>query len=149
MSTMLATIATAWTRAWSDGETAAFEEITSPDYVRISKTGREHLPEVLTQIRESHDAFTGFTMEILHAVEDGDMIAIHWKSSGRHTGTFMDVPPTGRTVTVQGAAFLRHRDNRITEETVVWDPRELLSAMNIWHIGTRRPGRRTMEGVPT
>lgn len=138
MSTMLATITDAWTRAWSDGETAAFEEITSDDYVRISKTGQERLPEVLNQIRESHEAFTGFTMEILHAVEDDETIAIHWRSSARHTGTFMDVPPTGRSVTVQGAAFLKHHNKRITQETVVWDPRELLSAMNIWHLGTRR-----------
>ena len=52
-----------------------------------------------------------------------------------HTGTYMGVPPTGRTVNVSGAAFIKHRDGKILEEHTVWDPRELLSAMKIVHLG--------------
>lgn len=139
MSTMLAKIAVAWTRAWGFGETDAYEAITADDYVRHSKTGDEGLDTVLTQIRESHEAFSDFDVEIIEAVDDGELIAIHWRSKGRHTGTFMEVPPTHREVSVDGAAFLRYADGKITEETSIWDPRELLSSMRIWHLGRRRP----------
>ena len=47
----------------------------------------------------------------------------------------MDVPATGRSITVTGASFLRFEDDKIAEEWVVWDPRELLSALGIWHLG--------------
>ncbi|WP_267279016.1 ester cyclase [Arthrobacter sp. CDRTa11] len=132
---MLPRIIEAWSRAWGEGDTRAFEEIVAENYVRRSKSGQEGLPEVIRQIEESHAAFSDFTMDVLHAVEDSDLIAINWQSHGRHTGTFMGVPPTQRIVTVNGASFLRHKDGLITEESVVWDPRELLSSMNIWHLG--------------
>ncbi|WP_217697887.1 ester cyclase [Sinomonas mesophila] len=141
--TMLQTITEAWSRAWGDGDTSAFERIVAEGYVRHSKGGADvSLPDVLRQIEDSHAAFTDFTVEVLHAVEGDDLIAIHWQSVGTHTGTFMGVPPTNRTVTVNGASFLRHRDGLITEEWTVWDPRELLSSMNIWHLGDQSGAKR-------
>ena len=77
-------------------------------------------------------------MRILRAIEDDNLVAIHWESTGTHTGEFMGVPPTGRTVTVTGASFVGHRDGKITDEAVVWDPREMLSAVGIWHLGDQR-----------
>lgn len=139
MSTMLANIAVAWTRAWGDGDTTAFKEIAAADYVRRSKTGQEPLDEVINQIKEFHEAFSNFKVSIIHAVEDSKLIAIHWRSVGQHTGNFMDVPPTQRTVSVEGATFLQHAEGKITEEFVIWDPRELLSAMKIVHLGTLAP----------
>jgi steroid delta-isomerase-like uncharacterized protein len=134
---MLQRITDAWARAWGDGDTAAFEAIVADSYRRNSKTGVEGLPDVLRQIQESHEAFSDFTVNVLQAVEDAETIAIHWQTTGTHTGTFMGVPPTQRTVTVSGASFLKHHEGRITEESVVWDPRELLSSMNIWHLGNQ------------
>ncbi|MFC5931244.1 ester cyclase [Cryobacterium melibiosiphilum] len=136
MSTMLEKVVTAWVRAWAHGETRAFEEIVADSYVRHSKTGQEQLDVVIRQIETSHTAFSDFTVKILHAVEDDQWIAIHWQSTGTHTGEYMGVPPTGRTVAVSGAAFIKHANGKILEETTVWDPRELLSAMKIMHLGT-------------
>lgn len=138
MSTMLEAVAAAWTRAWGEGDTKAFEEIVAEGYVRHTKSGDEGVADVIRQIEASHDAFTDFTVEILHTVEDDKMIAIHWRSSGTHTGEYMGVPPTGRSVSVTGAAFIKHAFGKILEETTVWDPRELLSSMKIVHLGTAK-----------
>ncbi|WP_313810572.1 ester cyclase [Glutamicibacter sp.] len=138
MSEMLEKVTSAWTRAWSQGETKAFEELVSEDYRRQSKSGHEGLAQVVSQIEDSHRAFSDFTMEILRSVEGENEVAIHWRSVGRHTGEFMGVPPTGREVIVSGASFIRFADGKITEEDVIWDPREMLSAMSIWHLGDTR-----------
>jgi flavin reductase (DIM6/NTAB) family NADH-FMN oxidoreductase RutF/predicted ester cyclase len=144
---LLPRIADAWTRAWGQGETAAFENIVAPGYVRYSKNGEQvRLPEMLKQIEESHAAFSDFKVEILHAIDENDMVALHWRTTALHTGMFMDVPPTHRKVTVHGSSFLKHRDGRITEEWVVWDPRELLSCMHIWHLGDQST-RHTLRTV--
>ena len=142
MSTILDRITGAWTQAWGDGDTAAFESLVSPDYVRHSKSGDEDLAKVVDQIEAQHRAFTDFGTRVVQAVEDGDVVAILWETSGTHTGEFMGVPPTGRSVTVSGASFITHRDGRIVSEAVVWDPREMLSAISIWHLGDQRPARR-------
>ncbi|MGV9709785.1 ester cyclase [Gordonia sp. NPDC003424] len=134
MTSMLDQVTTAWSKAWGDGDTAAFQAITGPGYVRHSKTGEETLTDVLLQISEQHSAFSGFRMRILTVVEGDGIIAIHWESSGTHSGDFMGVPATGRPVTVTGASFINHRDGLITSEAVVWDPREMLAAVGIWHL---------------
>lgn len=135
MTTMLQRVTDAWIKAWGEGDTASFEALVGASYVRHSKSGEERLPDVLRNIEEQHAAFSQFSIQILSAIEDDNLVAIHWQSTGTHTGEFMGVPPTERTVTVSGASFVRYRDGKITSESVVWDPRELLSAVGIWHLG--------------
>ncbi|RDV12353.1 DUF4440 domain-containing protein [Arthrobacter sp. RT-1] len=126
----------AWNRAWGNGDVAAFEHIISPGYVRRSKSGSEDSSSVVETIKATHEAFPDFSTDILHIVENGETAAIHWQSQGTHQGSFMDVPATGRSITVTGASFLRFDNGKIAEEFVVWDPRELLSALGIWHLGS-------------
>jgi steroid delta-isomerase-like uncharacterized protein len=125
----------AWRAAWSDGEIDAFEKILAPGYVRHTKSGHEDAAQLREAIEQSRTAFPDLVTEILQSVEQDDMIAIRWQSSGTHTGSFMGVPSTERTVTVIGASFCRFDDGMLAEEWVVWDPRELLSAMKIWTVG--------------
>lgn len=142
---MLDRVTEAWTRAWGEGDTTAFERLVAPDYERQSKSGSEGLAEVVGQIEASHRAFSDFQVTVLRAIENDNLVAIHWETLGKHTGEFMGVPPTGRTVTVQGASFISHGDGLITSEAVVWDPREMLSSMSIWHLGDQRSSRRKVE----
>ncbi|MGO3090560.1 MAG: ester cyclase [Galactobacter sp.] len=135
MSVNLDSITHAWTKAWSDGDTAAFEAVIAPDYVRYSKTGTETVEDVRRQIEEQHAAFSDFTMNVLDVVEGENDAAIRWRSTGVHTGEYMGVPPTGRTVSVVGASFVTFQDGKVISEAVIWDPREVLSAVGIWHLG--------------
>ena len=66
--------------------------------------------------------FLDLDTEILQSVEQDDMVAIRWSSHGTHTGSFMGVLSTERTVTVVGASFCRFVDGLLAEEWVVWDP---------------------------
>ncbi len=128
-------ILSAWNGAWGDGDLAAFEQLLAPDYVRRSKSGSEDYTALRKTIEAMNTAFPDSRTEILHIVEDGCKVAIHWRTEGTHQGEFMDVPATGRSVTVTGASFLRFDNDKLAEEWVVWDPRDLLSALGIWHLG--------------
>ena len=121
----------AWRAAWGNGEVEAFERILAPGYVRHTKSGDEDVEKLRQAINDSRAAFPDLVTEILQSVEQDDMVAIRWTSHGTHTGSFMGVPSTARTVTVYGASFCRFADGLLAEEWVVWDPRELLSAMSI------------------
>jgi steroid delta-isomerase-like uncharacterized protein len=130
------TILKAWNGAWGDGDLAAFEQLLAPGYVRRSKSGSEDYASLRKTIEAMHTAFPDSSTEILEIVEDGTKVAVHWQTTGTHTGEFMDVPATGRSIAVTGASFLRFDGDRLAEEWVVWDPRELLSALGIWHLGS-------------
>jgi steroid delta-isomerase-like uncharacterized protein len=129
------TILEAWNGAWGDGDLAAFEQLLAPGYVRRSKSGTEDYASLRKTIEAMHTAFPDSSTEILEIVEDGTKVAVHWQTTGTHTGEFMDVPATGRSIAVTGASFLRFDGDKLAEEWVVWDPRELLSALGIWHLG--------------
>ena len=129
------TILEAWNGAWGDGDLAAFERLLAPGYVRRSKSGSEDYASLRKTIEAMHTAFPDSSTEILEIVEDGTKVAVHWQTTGTHTGEFMDVPATGRSIAVTGASFLRFDGDKLAEEWVVWDPRELLSALGIWHLG--------------
>jgi steroid delta-isomerase-like uncharacterized protein len=129
------TILKAWNGAWGDGDVAAFEQLLAPGYVRRSKSGSEDYASLRKTIEAMHTAFPDSSTEILEIVEDGTKVAVHWQTTGTHTGEFMDVPATGRNIAVTGASFLRFDGDKLAEEWVVWDPRELLSALGIWHLG--------------
>ncbi|MDQ0277428.1 steroid delta-isomerase-like uncharacterized protein [Arthrobacter silviterrae] len=135
MNTRQEAVLQAWNLAWGRGDIAAFERLISPSYIRRSKTGSEDFGQLRQTIEATHGAFPDFSTRILHIVEDGPSAAIHWESTGTHLGTFMDVPATGRNITVTGASFLRFEDGLLAEESVTWDPRELLTALGIWHLG--------------
>jgi steroid delta-isomerase-like uncharacterized protein len=124
----------AWRAAWGNGEVEAFERILAPGYVRHTKSGDEDVEKLRQAINDSRAAFPDLVTEILQSVEQDDMVAIRWTSHGTHTGSFMGVPSTDRTVTVYGASFCRFADGLLAEEWVVWDPRELLNAMSIWTV---------------
>ena len=129
-------IADAWTRAWSHGETEAFEKIVSDDYVRYAKNGQNYkIADVIGHIQEVRAAFSHYHVEILKTVEDDDSVAIHWRTIAKHTGQYMGVPPTQKEMTVNGASFIRHKNGKITQEWMVWDPSEFLSSIDIWHLG--------------
>lgn len=135
MNTRRETILNAWNSAWGEGDLTSFEQLLAPGYVRRSKSGSEDYTSLQKAIKATHDAFPDLSTDILHIIEDGETAAIHWQSQGTHKGSFMDVPATGRSITVVGASFLRFENDKIAEEWVVWDPRELLSALGIWHLG--------------
>ncbi|MEV6700351.1 flavin reductase [Streptomyces sp. NPDC051453] len=123
----------AWSAAWDLGDVDALDELLSPGYVRRRgpqsvEQSRQGFKDSIRAVRE---AFPELRTEIEDLVEDGDRLAIRWRSTGRHTGPFLGVPATGKPVEVSGATFARFDGDTIVEEQVTFDSRQLLEALGI------------------
>ena len=63
--------------------------------------------------------------DLHHTVEEmiveGNTVAARWTVQGTHTGSFQDIPPTGRTVTNAGITVHHLRDGRISETWLAYD----------------------------
>jgi predicted ester cyclase len=59
-------------------------------------------------------------------VAEGDKVAVRWTWSGKHTGDYMGMAPTGKPVTMTGVSIIRVVGGRITEE---WDESDNLGFM--------------------
>jgi steroid delta-isomerase-like uncharacterized protein len=75
-------------------------------------------------------AFPDLSFDIVSVGEAGDgLVAAQWIMRGRNDGSFSGLPPTGRTVELEGADFIRVSDRGIESVTGYFDggavPRQL------------------------
>ena len=76
-------------------------------------------PEKVTaQFRPLVSAFPDWRWEMRNLAVEGDFLALHFRGSGTHHGTFHGVQPTGRVVAASQFTLYHVVDGRFAE---VWD----------------------------
>jgi predicted ester cyclase len=78
-----------------------------------------------------NSAFTDFEAEILHIVEQGDMVATYKVFRGRHDGDWLGLAPTGKPVEFQVFDLVRYRDGKLLEHWAVIDSATLLKQVGV------------------
>ena len=63
-------------------------------------------------------AFSGMTMDFTQVLADGDLVAVHYTNTFKHTGVFAGAPPSGREIRMTGTFVRRVVDGLVVEE---WD----------------------------
>lgn len=130
------TMKQAWERAWDHGDVAALDELLDPSYQRYGHDDRpQDLEGFKATVIATRSAFPDLVTTVDDILLEGDRAAVRWHSVGTHEHSFLDVPATGRRVSVSGATFSRYDGDRIVEEHVTWDPRALLTALGVISVG--------------
>ena len=108
------------------GRTELIPDLFSPDYVdHNAPPGAPTGGDVYEQIAHVPQLFRGafpdmiFTIE--HMVAEDDKVAIHLVGRGTHEGELHGLPPTGKRVTIGGAAIHRIEGSKIVETYQVVD----------------------------
>lgn len=120
---------------WNTGEVDVLDELLTEDYVRHGRdeqTDKEHIKATITL---SRSAFPDLQTQIQHILQQGDMVATHWKSTGTHQGPFYDLPITHKKVVITGMTFSRILDGKVAEEWESWSGADLfkdLGVVNLW-----------------
>lgn len=68
-------------------------------------------------------AFTNLVNTIELSLSEGDMVCVHERWKGIHTGEFMGVKATGRNIEWTSTAILKIRDGKICR---AWDENDML-----------------------
>jgi len=114
--------------------TAAFEAFIAHD---VDAVLRQWHPEGIQDwvplgIFRGHEEMRPLFESVFAAVPDMDMrieevtaderrAAIQWRSRGTHTGTFMGIEPTGRTLELRGVDIMEVEDGLVVKNTVYYD----------------------------
>jgi steroid delta-isomerase-like uncharacterized protein len=61
----------------------------------------------------------------------GDELALFWRATGTHLGTFLRIPATGLAIEVRGAAHHVLRNGKIVQSSYIWDMAGLLRALKL------------------
>lgn len=112
-----------WEEVWPSGDVAGLAEIVPPDGINHEPPpgfpqGFEGVKQIMLWLR---GAFSDQRYEVHQIIEDGDLVAVHVTHSGRHTGEFMGIAPTGREFAYRHVHIHRFQDGQSIEHWAVRD----------------------------
>lgn len=96
----------------------------SPENIVGIDSAREFYANYLT-------GFSNIQFTINDAFGQGEKIVKYWTFRGTHTGEFFGIPPTGKTVDVEGVTLVRMTGGKIAEEKDFFDNLEFLQQLGL------------------
>lgn len=113
---------------WNAGKLDVADEVLAWNYIehpsspdesgKEEPTGPDGMKQFVTMFRK---AFPDMKFTIDHIVAEADKVAIQLTGRGTHKGDLRDLSPTGKRVTIGGAAIHLIKDNKIVETYQVVD----------------------------
>jgi len=75
--------------------------------------------------------FPDLNIEVLRVIEDGEMLAVHFRMTGTHKGLIMGIPPTVKPIDIEGMDVLRFEDGKAVERWGFWDRARLMQQLGL------------------
>jgi predicted ester cyclase len=92
--------------------------------------GKEGLKKAILSLAS---AFSNHQYNLIHFSVNGDIVWVHYHSSGEHTGSFMGHEPTGKKFSIDVIDVARVENGKITEHWGVPDRFALLMQLGFLH----------------
>lgn len=109
---------------WNKGNLKIMDEIYPPDFVwHFLPSGSKTigLDSMREHVRNHREAFPDWNEEIKTIVAEGDLVVIHYVSTGTNEGSFQGNPPTGRPIQINEMSIFRIEENKIAEQWLIPD----------------------------
>jgi steroid delta-isomerase-like uncharacterized protein len=110
---------------WNLGREATIDELCAKHGVGRGQTidgspieGPENFKKFWKALRS---AFSSIHVEAHRVIEQGDLVMLQWTIGMTHSGEFMGMPATGKTVTATGMSLQRFENGKIVEAWDNWD----------------------------
>ena len=123
-----------WVEGLNRGDVSAADRVFATDCT-VHITGvaqpidgvaawKEVVAGLLTAFPDLH-----FTIE--DQLIDGPRVAIRWRATGTHRGPLGPVPPTGRSITIDGLIIDRLEGGKVAERWEQWDQSVMLQQLGL------------------
>jgi steroid delta-isomerase-like uncharacterized protein len=119
---------------WNQGKLALLDELVSEDYVGHlptppnAPTGRDGLRWLIETYRAG---FPDIWVQIDDQIAEGDKVLTSISMRGTHQGTFMNIPATGREITVGAMVMTRFENGRNVEGWATLDRLGLMQQLGV------------------
>jgi steroid delta-isomerase-like uncharacterized protein len=113
---------------WGKGDFAADQEVVATDLVDHNPvpgwpSDLEGHHQVLVIFR---NAFPDLQITLEDVIAEGDKVVDRWTMRATHSGPFMNIPPTGKQVTLTGMDITRIENGKIVE---LWHQEDMLGLL--------------------
>ncbi len=110
--------------AWNSKDLTLVDALIAPSYVGHDvnidhgERGPDRIKRIMTAFRT---AFPDLQVTVEDVVIQGEKEVVRWTGRGTHRGTFMNIPPTGKQISISGTDIGRVVNGQIQEMWSNWD----------------------------
>ena len=118
---------------WDRGNLNIADEILSASFVdhdpvQGQTPGMEGYKQMVGAFRS---AFPDLRVRNEDVIEEGNKVVVRWTANGTHNGQLMQIPPTGKKVSLKGVDILRIENDKIVERWGEFDALGMLSQLGV------------------
>jgi len=119
---------------WNAHDIARMMTFYAPDYEGsdISQANPQHgtdgVQEMFARIMRG---FPDIRFTLDQTVIQGSEVVLVWTAHGTHQGYIMNIPPTGRRISVRGTSVLSLEDGKIKKALYIWDVAGILRGIGL------------------
>jgi steroid delta-isomerase-like uncharacterized protein len=106
-------------------------ELYGPGFIARGFGRNYTLAEDEASARQLRAAFPDLVVKVDRIIAEGDMVALHWSSSGTNTVAVPGFPGQGKRANVDGMSFFRFADGKIVEEWSTYDNLTILKQLGL------------------
>ena len=113
---------------WNHGNVAVIDALAAPDFVDHHLL-RGFPPNVSVHkawLQAARAGFPDVQIHIEDMIAEGDKVVTRMRITGTHTGEFLGIPPSGKSVSVEGIGISRIVDGKSVE---YWESFDALGLM--------------------
>ncbi len=119
---------------WNKGNEAYLDDCLSPRYTDhdagfdpLGQMGKETtIAEIQSKLRAYRQAFPDLHVSVDDQVAEEDQVVTRWTATGPLKGPLGRIPPTGKTVSIQGVFIYRLEGDKIVDGWTFFDTMTLL-----------------------
>jgi steroid delta-isomerase-like uncharacterized protein len=114
---------------WNKRKLDVVAQLISPSHALLDPfvSGSQVGPELYRRrVLELASSFPDLRFTLDDLIAEKDKVVVSWVISGTHKGEFMNIPPTGKKVSVEGITIHYLRDGKILDSNARWDALGLL-----------------------
>jgi predicted ester cyclase len=117
---------------FGDGDLSVIDQMLSPDLKeRQFGVYPPNAEGVKKAIADLHVSFSDMSYTVEHVTASEDMVWMHVKAHGRHTGPLGATPPTGKTFEIDVIDIARFEDGKIVEHWGVPDRFSMMQQLGV------------------
>ena len=113
------------------GKLDLVDELFHPDFQTVTPQGTLDREAFKDYVRTWRTGFPDVHCEIGDLLAEGDLVAWSIRATGTHTGDFMGIPPTGRSVDFDSLNIAEFRDGMAYRHTVMMDIPRMMGQLGV------------------